>query len=316
MQDGATHARLRRLVSIAFTPARVRELEPFIERVVDDLIDRMDTTADLVPAFAEQVPMAVICELFGVPHADRGSLRLMDISALLGHRHTGAGHRGQPRPDSVSTPYWSDAKRRSEDNDLTTALVRAHDDDGHLSPQELVDSLHLMLVAGHETTLHLLGNAVVALLTHPEQLAAVVELDRWSDAIEETLRLHPPVAGALFRYALQDVIVAGVMIPAGDAVCLCYSGAATDPAAYGQDAAHFDIDRKNRSSSGLRTQSAFLPRRAAGPARSANRPVSAVSTLSNMDARGVPRLRAVHPLVPNKRAAQRSSEVTLSIVAA
>ena len=104
-----------------------------------------------------------------------------------------------------------------------------------------------MLIAGHETTLHLIGNAVVALLTHPEQLAAVVESDRWSDAIEETLRLHSPVAGAIFRYALQDVTVAGVRIGAGDAVYLCYNGAATDPATYGEDAAHFDIDRKNRS---------------------------------------------------------------------
>ena len=75
MQDGTAHARLRRLVSTAFTPARVRSLEPFVESVVDGLLDRMGTTADLVPAFAEQVPMAVICELFGVPHADRGSLR-------------------------------------------------------------------------------------------------------------------------------------------------------------------------------------------------------------------------------------------------
>ena len=246
MQDGATHARLRRLVSIAFTPARVRELEPFIERVVDDLIDRMDTTADLVPAFAEQVPMAVICELFGVPHADRGSPRRW-TSVLFSAIATPAQATAASRDLTAYLHRLVGAKRRSEDNDLTTALVRAHDDDGNLSPQELVDSLHLMLVAGHETTLHLLGNAVVALLTHREQLAAVVELDRWSDAIEETLRLHPPVACALFRYALQETIVAGVTIPAGDAVCLCYSGAATDPAAYGQDAAHFDIDRKNRS---------------------------------------------------------------------
>jgi 2-hydroxy-5-methyl-1-naphthoate 7-hydroxylase len=84
-------------------------------------------------------------------------------------------------------------------------------------------------------------------LTHPEQRAAVVEQDRWSDAIEETLRVHSSVAGAIFRYALEEVVVAGVTIPAGDAVYLCYSGAATDPAQYGQDATYFDIDRKNRN---------------------------------------------------------------------
>jgi cytochrome P450 len=246
MQDGAAHARLRRLVSTAFTSARVRSLEPFVERVVDDLMDHMDTTADLVPAFAEQVPMAVICELFGIPRDDRSNIR----------RWTSALFSATASPEQANTAgrdliaylhLLVESKRVSQDDDLTAALVRAHDDDGKLSSQELVDSLQLMLVAGHETTLHLIGNAVVALLTHPEQLVTVVKLDRWSDAIEETLRLHSPVAGAIFRYALQETIIAGVTIPAGDAVYLCYSGAATDSAAYGQDAARFDIDRKNRS---------------------------------------------------------------------
>jgi cytochrome P450 len=247
MQDGAAHARLRRLVSIAFTPARVRELEPFVERIVDDLVDCMDTTVDLVPALAEQVPMAVICELFGVPHGDRGSLRRwtsVPFSAIATpEQATAAG-----RDLTAYLHRLVDAKRGSQDNDLTAALVRAHDDEeGRLSTQELVDSLHLMLVAGHETTMHPMGNAVVSLLTHPDQLAAVIELNRWADAIEESLRLHSPVAGAIFRYALQDVNIADAGIPAGDAVYLCYSGAATDPAAYGHDATSFDIDRAHRT---------------------------------------------------------------------
>lgn len=246
MQDGAAHARLRRLVSTAFTPGRVQSLEPFVERVVDDLLDRMGTTTDLVPAFAEQVPMAVISELFGVPSDDRAGIRRWTsvlFSATASPEQANAAGR-----DLIAYLHLLvESKRGSRDDDLAAALVRAHDDEGRLSTQELVDSLHLMLVAGHETTLHLLSNAVVALLTHPDQLATVIDDGRWSDAIEETLRLHSPVAGAIFRYALQDVIIADVPIPAGDAVYLCLSGAATDPAAYGQDAARFDIDRRNRS---------------------------------------------------------------------
>ncbi|MGV9797251.1 cytochrome P450 family protein [Mycobacterium sp. NPDC003449] len=244
-QDGADHARLRRLMSSAFSPARVKALEPFIERVVDDLLSDMGATADLVPALAEQVPMAVICELFGVPDADRGSIRQWS-SVLFSHTATPEDANTAGRDLLAYISGLVEAKRGSSDDDLTTALIRAHDDGDRLSTEELVDSLHLMLVAGHETTLHLIGSAVIALLTHPDQLAAVVESDRWSDAIEETLRLRSPVAGTIFRYALQDVTIAGVTIPAGDAVYLCYSGAVTDPAAYGEDAARFDIDRENR----------------------------------------------------------------------
>jgi 2-hydroxy-5-methyl-1-naphthoate 7-hydroxylase len=246
MQDGAVHARLRRLVSSAFTPARVEGLEPFIEQLVDGLLDRLDTTADLVADLAERVPMAVIAELFGVPHDDRANLRrwtsILFSAAATPEQATTAG-----RDLTAYLQVLIESKRQRREDDLTSALVRAHEDGGHLSTQELVDSLQLMLVAGHETTIHLITNAVVALLTHPEQLAAVVEQDRWSDAIEETLRVHSPVAGAIFRYALEEVVVAGVTIPAGDAVYLCYSGAATDPAQYGEDARYFDIDRKNRN---------------------------------------------------------------------
>ncbi len=127
-----------------------------------------------------------------------------------------------------------ESKRVSPAGDLTSALVSAHDHEGQLSTQELVDSLHLI------------SNAVIAFVTHPDQLAAVAEGERWSDAIEVTLRLHSPVVGAIFRYALHDVTIAGIEIPAGDAVYLCYNGAATDPAAYGEDATRFDIDRERR----------------------------------------------------------------------
>jgi 2-hydroxy-5-methyl-1-naphthoate 7-hydroxylase len=246
MQDGAVHARLRRLMSAAFTPRRVQALQPFVEHVVDDLLNRMDRTVDLVPDFAEQVPMAVICELFGVPLSDREDLRTW-TSTQFSTMTTPTQAAGAARDLAAYLARLVKAKRGRDEDDLTTALIRAHDDEGRLSLRELVDSLRLMLIAGHETTLHLIGSAVIALLTHPDQLKMVMEFQRWPDAVEETLRRHTPVAGSAFRYALRDTTVAGVEIAAGDAIYLCYNGAATDPAVYGEDAACFDVDRPSQS---------------------------------------------------------------------
>ncbi|MGV9801375.1 cytochrome P450 family protein [Mycobacterium sp. NPDC003449] len=243
MQDGAVHSRLRRLMSTAFTPRRVQALEPFIEHVVDDLLDNMNQSVDLASDFAEQVPMAVICELFGVPSSDRSNIRTW-TSTQFSTTATPEQTAAAARELAAYIRSLVESKRGSRDDDLTTALIRAHDDEGQLSTQELVDSLRLMLIAGHETTLYLISSAVVALLTHPDQLNAVMESNRWPDVIEETLRLHTPVAGSAFRYALRDVTVAGVEISSGEAIYLCYSGAGTDMAAYGDDAACFDIDRK------------------------------------------------------------------------
>ncbi len=129
-------------------------------------------------------------------------------------------------------------KRHESGDDLTTALVRARDDQDRLSAGELVDSLFLLLIAGHETAVHMLGHAIVDLLAHPEQLARA--------QAEETLRLHPPIAAAIFRYALRPVEIAGVPIAEGEAVMVCFGGAATDPARYGPDADTFDITRGER----------------------------------------------------------------------
>ncbi|MCM4083439.1 cytochrome P450 family protein [Paractinoplanes hotanensis] len=245
MQDGDSHLRLRRLVGKAFTPARVRALHPFVTELVDGLLDRLadgDGTADLVPSFTEQLPTAVICELFGVPDADRAPIRNW-TQALFAHTSTpevtqaaAVGLMGYLH-ELIAT------KRLTGGEDLTAALVRAHDEDDQLTEQELLDSLWLLLIAGHETSVHMLGHAIVNLLTNPAERETVAAEDRWEAAIEETLRLNPPVAGSLFRYALADIDVAGVTIPAGDPVLLCIGGAATDPVRYGADADEFSVAR-------------------------------------------------------------------------
>ena len=216
-QDGAEHARLRRLVSKAFTPGRVRELEPFVEKVVEDLLNRMDTQTDLVPALAEQLPMRVIGELFGVPDADLPDFRqwtkTLFSSTATPEQATAAGR------DMLEYLHrLVELKRKSQDDDLTVALISAHDDEGWLTTTELVDMLHLMLVAGHETTMHLISNAAVALLTHPKQRATVAQggplarCDRGNAA--------PALPSRRFGFPVRDPgrDHRRVTVPAGEAV--------------------------------------------------------------------------------------------------
>ncbi|NMO53380.1 cytochrome P450 [Actinoplanes sp. TBRC 11911] len=245
-QDGAPHRRLRRLVSGAFTPARVDAQRPWIARIVDDLLDSMakQVEADIVPAFAEQLPVAVTSQLLGVPVHDRHRMRGW-TRVLFAHTSTPGEVIAAAQGMVGYLHELVELKRRTGGDDLTTALVEAHDGDA-LSARELIDSLYLLLIAGHETAVHMLGQAVVNLLTHPAQLALAIQGNRWADVVEETLRLNPPVTASAFHYALRDTELAGVTIPAGDAVVVCIGGAATDPDQHGGHADRFDIDRERR----------------------------------------------------------------------
>jgi cytochrome P450 len=130
-------------------------------------------------------------------------------------------------------------------DDLTTELIRVRDEDGdRLDDEELLYTLLLVIGAGFETTVNLICNAVVALLRQPEQLAAVRSGKvGWDAVVDETLRLHPSIASLPLRYAVEDVTVDGVTIPAGDAIITTYAAAGLDPAHYGPDAAVFDAAR-------------------------------------------------------------------------
>lgn len=248
MQEGGAHRRLRGLLSSAFTRARVEALRPRVVAIAAGLLDRLvadsagGTVVDLVPLFTELMPMAVICELFGVPEPRRARLRDW-TRILVSHVSTSVQVHAAYADLLAFLGELVEEKRRNPGDDLTTALVRAHDDEDRLSSRELVDSLFLLLIAGHETSVHLLGHAIVNLLGHPDQLARARAGGLWSEVVEETLRLNPPISGVIFRYALEPVTIAGVAIPAGDAVMLCIGGAATDPAVHGPDADEFDIAR-------------------------------------------------------------------------
>lgn len=251
---GSDHRRLRTLVSKAFTARRTAALRPRIEEMAGALLDGLATTppgeiTDLREGYAYPIPIQVICELFGVEdEATREGLRRCVDSIF----HTSAD------PEEVTATYTElyallgalvAAKRERPGDDMTSVLISARDEeDTRLSEQELVDTLLLMIGAGHETTVNLLDNAIHALLTHPEQLALVREGKAgWDDVIEETLRVQAPVANLPLRYAAEDIELAdGITLRQGDAIIAAYAAAGRDPELYGDDGARFDVLRATK----------------------------------------------------------------------
>lgn len=251
---GSDHKRLRTLVAKAFTARRTAALRPRIERMAADLLDRLDATppgavVDLREEYAYPIPIQVICELFGVEDESmREGLRRCVDSIF----HTSAD------PEEVTATYSElygllrglvALKRETPGDDMTSVLISARDEeDGRLGEQELVDTLLLMIGAGHETTVNLLDNAIHALLTHPEQLALVRDGKAgWDDVIEETLRVQAPVANLPLRYAVEDIeLDGGVVLRKGDAIVAAYAAAGRDPGLYGDDGGRFDVMRATK----------------------------------------------------------------------
>ncbi|MEV0935613.1 cytochrome P450 [Streptomyces phaeochromogenes] len=254
---GGEHKRLRTLVSKAFTARRTAALQPRIEEITKTLLDRIDEAGrrsevvDLREEFCYPLPIQVISELFGLPEEKGAELRTV-VDGIFNTAAT---------PEEVTDIYTRlyaalgelvAAKRESPGDDLTSALIAARDDEGdtRLSEQELLDTLVLMISAGHETTVNLIDNAIHALLTHPEQLAHVrAGRATWDDVIEETLRVQAPVASLPLRYAVEDLAVGelggpeGVVIGKGEAILAAYAAAGRNPEDHGADADRFDVTR-------------------------------------------------------------------------
>ena len=252
-KDGDDHRRLRGLVGRAFTPGRVQGLEPRIQEIIDRLLDDVVAAGDgvdLVPSFTEALPMAVICELFGVPEPERARLRRW-TAALLAHTTPPEEAFETQRALMAYLYALAERKRLDPGDDLTSGLVQSRDRDDRLTTDELVAVLWLMLVAGHETTVHLLGHAIAALSEHPDQLALAMAEDRWGDVIEETLRYRHSVMMTSFRFTLTDVTISDVLIPKGSAVGVVYQASGLDPERYGDTADRFDITREQRDGLGF-----------------------------------------------------------------
>ncbi|MFC5218818.1 cytochrome P450 family protein [Streptomyces coerulescens] len=256
---GSEHKRLRALVSKAFTARRTTALQPRVEEIATTLLERVEVAGrhgqvvDLREEFCYPLPIQVISELFGLPEEQGAELR----AVVDGVFHTSA------TPEEVTDIYARfyaamgqlvALKRRSPGDDLTSALIAARDDgDTGLSEQELLDTLVLMVSAGHETTVNLIDNAIHLLLTHPDQLAHVRSgRVSWEDVVEEALRVEAPVASLPLRYAVEDLVMsefggpAGTVIGKGEAILAAYAAAGRHPGKYGADADRFDVTRADK----------------------------------------------------------------------
>ncbi|MGH3963149.1 MAG: cytochrome P450 family protein [Pseudonocardiaceae bacterium] len=239
------HTRLRRLVTAAFTRRRVEELAPRIQQITDELLDTIATAAqvDLIDAFAYPLPLTVICELLGVPTERRAEFRDWTFIMVTGVL---AGPDVFTAAATTMVSYLRelvDAKRTAPADDLISALVAVRDGEDRLTEDELTSMAFLLLVAGHETTVNLIGNGVLALLTHPEQLALLrAEPDRLPAAIEELLRFDGPLQVATFRWTAAPVDIGGTTIPVGEIVMSGLLAANRDPACTTQPDA-LDITR-------------------------------------------------------------------------
>ncbi len=245
--DGEDHRRLRGLVSQAFTPRRIAELQPRIEALTTRLLNEvalLEGEFDLREHFAYPLPMQVIGELLGLALDEQDELHELS-DTLVSSSATPAAAVAAQRGLFALLGSVVAAKRAEPGDDLTTDLIAAREASGdRLSEEELVGTLLLMLVAGHETTLNLITNAVRALLAHPDQLRQVLDgAYSWSAVVEETLRYDSPVGQFPLRYATEDIAVGNVLIRRGEALLASYAAAGRDSAHF-PAADHFDLTRK------------------------------------------------------------------------
>lgn len=233
-KDGDDHRRLRRLVGTAFTPRLVEHLRPRIEENADELISGVEGRGemDMVNEFAFLLPMKVIAELLGIPLEDRDRFRHWS-QALLAPPLVGGGKHGFEVLVTEFVTYLLaliDKRRREPAGDLITALTQVEEAGDVLSEEELVSMIVLLIIAGHETTVGLLGNAVVALLDNAKQLARLrCDSSLMTLAIDELIRYDGPAERALPRWATADTMVRDQLIRRGETVVVLLGAANRDP---------------------------------------------------------------------------------------
>ncbi|HUR74306.1 MAG TPA: cytochrome P450 [Sporichthya sp.] len=250
--DGADHERLRRLVSAAFTKRRIDQLEPSIQATTDTLLDgvacagRDGSAVDLIESFAYPLPMTVICELLGVPEDMRPVLR--HGTEAMAHAVALSDEEFLPAFDALAAALRDlvALKRKEPGDDFISALIAVRDGGDSMSEDELSSMAWLLLAAGHETTVNLIGNGVHALLSYPAQLALLrADPTRIPAAVEELLRWCGPVQVTFPLVADQAVELAGVSIAPGEIVLPALFAANRDPG-HVADPAGFDVTREHQ----------------------------------------------------------------------
>ena len=248
--DPPEHTRLRTLVSYAFTPRRIAALEPRIRSIADELLDEVvpEGSFDLMPAFAEPLPVTIIAEMLGIPTADRREFKRWSdavVSFTDGERsgeRANGDTRGAMEEITAYLRRQLELRRSRPTDDLIGALIAAESAGGdHLSPEEALATCVLLLIAGNETTTNLIGNAVVALNDHGLLVEVAADPALIAGAVEETLRHQPPVL-SIVRNTVREVELGGRTIPAG-AIALVVLAAANRDRNVFPDPERFDIRR-------------------------------------------------------------------------
>jgi cytochrome P450 len=244
--DPPDHTRLRRLVAKAFTARRIEGMRGRIKEITSDLLDRMSAErppVDLIEEFAFPLPMAVICELLGVPFDDREQFRTWSSVIITPMRHSMEAVVAAQRECAAHMSRLIKVKRARPCDDLLTGLIEARDNEARLSEDELIDLSTTLLLAGHETTVSLIGTGVLLLLRHPDQLAALrADPSLIGPTVEEILRYDGPAETSLLRVAVEDVEIGGVRIHKGEAVIAVTGSANFDEGEFASPAT-FDVRR-------------------------------------------------------------------------
>jgi cytochrome P450 len=233
--DPPDHERLRSLVQKAFTPRLIERMRPRVQAIADALLDAVQDRGemDLIDDYAFPLPIIVIAELLGVPAEDRNKFRQWSNAAV-------SGDTTQEYMEKVLLPHMQaftdylramfEEKRENPQDDLISGLVRAEEAGDKLSEDELLGMVFLLLIAGHETTVNLIGNGTLALLQHPDQLQKLREDPSLiKPAIEELLRYDGPVETSTERFAREDIDIGGTVIPRGEMVMVVLASADHDP---------------------------------------------------------------------------------------
>jgi cytochrome P450 len=254
--DPPDHTRLRKLASKAFAPRVVKELEPYITGLVSSLLDDVEArgTFEVISDLAYPLPVAVICRLLGVPIEDEPEFGR--ASALLAQSLdpfvTFTGEPSDSFDERMQAAMWMReylrnlvAKRRGDPgDDLMSGLIAVEEAGDQLTEEEIVATCNLLLVAGHETTVNLIANAILALLRHPAQWTVLTsDPSRASAVVEETLRYDPPVQ-MIGRVAADEMTIGDVTVPKGDMMMLLLAAAQHDSDA-NERPDEFDPDRKS-----------------------------------------------------------------------
>ncbi|HMG40864.1 MAG TPA: cytochrome P450 [Acidimicrobiales bacterium] len=253
--DPPDHTRIRRLVSKAFTMRRVEQLRPRVRELVDGFLDDVaergtdGSPVDLMTHFAFPLPFQVITELLGMPSGDRDQLRVWShsLTRVLEPVLDDVALREVAEAFSHMQDYVDEAigwKRRNPADDLLSGLIAAEEDGDSLSADELVDQVVLLYLAGHETTVNLIGNGTLALLRNRDQLALLAaDPSIEGNATDELLRYDTPVHVSR-RIVMTEMEVAGETLGPGDLVVTLLAAANRDPAHWGPTAGQLDLRRQ------------------------------------------------------------------------